>query len=383
MHDPKAGAEARQRKLQAALAKLELDAAPLPIPPTPWAAAAAQDHRRLDRLRTSNDKGGTSPTHWRATDGWWRSDRAGEILAKQPPHAILAAGFEDLFVSFCEAMLSWTIERRAPSWASHGSDIDKADIMEWTDRLGNVLGTLVGLIDPERAKASFIAPICAIEEEETCFDLLTPLVMMFICQHVLDSEVVAPITPVVLDRSLDRFLAASAFHRASYRAGELHGFSMPQLARWLMFVGVERAELAYRFSNGDWSDIEVIMPTVDRFVRTAGWAPAIMENFLTLVERACGHFPPEAFADAVLTALSARVDPGARWRGTMIAARIASRVQDIADRSSPLPLTLGQKLLRVLDCLVDQGDRRSAALQVSPAFRDLRVSLADRTGTGG
>ncbi|MEG8053143.1 hypothetical protein QP185_07600 [Sphingomonas aerolata] len=53
------------------------------------------------------------------------------------------------------------------------------------------------------------------------------------------------------------------------------------------------------------------------------------------------------------------------------------KVQDIADRSSPLPLALGQKLLRILDTLVDQGDRRSAALQVSPAFRDLRVAAAN------
>lgn len=104
-----------------------------------------------------------------------------------------------------------------------------------------------------------------------------------------------------------------------------------------------------------------------------------MEDFLTLAERARENFPADVFAEAILAALSAKTDPGARWRGTMIAARIASRVQDIADRSSPLPLALGQKLLRILDTLVDQGDRRSAALQISPAFRDLRVYAdADR-----
>lgn len=382
MHDPNAGAEARQRKLDAALAKLDLDAGPLPIPPAPWVATMAEDHRRLDRLPDADDEDGTPLTHWRAADGWWRSDRAGEILVKQPARAILAAGFADPFVSFCEAMLAWTIERRAPAWASRARDIDRANVMEWTHRFGDLLGILVGLIDPKQAEAGFIASVCAVEEEDTCFDLLTPLVTMFTCQHVLDSVVVAPVTPVVLERSLDRLLAAPTFNRTSYRAGELHGFSMPQLARWLMFVGVERAELAHRFSNGDWSDIALILPTVDRFVRTVGWAPTIMEDFLTLAERAREHFPAEAFADAVLAALSARADPGARWRGTMIAAKIASRVQDIADRSSPLPNALGQKLLRILDTLVDQGDRRSAALQVSPAFRDLRMSVANGAEAG-
>lgn len=382
MHDPNAGAEARQRNLNAALATLDLDAAPLPIPPAPWTATTAADHRRLNRLPDLDDEGGVAPTHWRAADGWWRSDRAGEILAKQPARSILATGFEGPFVSFCEAMLAWTIERCAPAWASRSGDVDKADVMEWTHRFGDVLGVLIGLIDPQRAEASFISPICAVDEEDTCFDLLTPLVTMFICQHVLDSADVAPISSIVLERSLDRLLAAPTFSRTAYRAGELHGFSMPQLTRWLMFVGVEKAALARRFSNGDWSDIAVILPTVDRFVRTVGWAPTVMEDFLTLAERARDHFPADAFADAILAALSARADPGARWRGTMIAARIASRVQDIADRSSPLPLALGQKLLRILDTLVDQGDRRSAALQVSPAFRDLRVSLLDSPEAG-
>jgi hypothetical protein len=237
-----------------------------------------------------------------------------------------------------------------------------------------VLGELVGLIAPKRAETSFISPICGIEEEDTCFDLLAPLVIMFICQHVLDSPKVAPVTPVVLERSLNRLLAEPTFKQTAYRAGEMHGSSMPRLAQWLMFVGVEKASLAHRFSNGDWSEIALILPTVDRFVRTAGWVPTVMEDFLTLAERSRKHFPADAFADAILAALSAKDDPGARWRGTMIAARIASRVQDIADRASPLPLALGQKLLRILDVLVDQGDRRSAALQISPAFRDLRVT---------
>ncbi len=373
MHDPNAGAEVRQRKLDAALARLELDPEPLPRPPAPWVATTTADRRRVDRLTEGDNDSGVASTHWRAADGWWRSDRAGEILVKQPVRAILTAGFEDMFVSFCGAMLAWTIERQAPIWAPRSLDIDRADIFEWTHRFADVLGVLVGAIDPERADEILISPICGIEEEDACFDLLAPLVIMFICQHVLDSPEVAPVTPVVLDRSLDRLLAAPTFRRTVYRAGEMHGFSMPQLARWLMFVGVENASLAHRFSNGNWGEIALILPTVDRFVRTAGWAPTVMEDFLTLAERSREHFPADAFADAVLAALSIRTDPGTRWRGTMIAARIAAHVQDIADRASPLPLALGQKLLRILDVLVDQGDRRSAALQISPAFRDLRV----------
>jgi hypothetical protein len=41
--------------------------------------------------------------------------------------------------------------------------------------------------------------------------------------------------------------------------------------------------------------------------------------------------------------------------------------------SSPLPPALAQAMLRILDKLVDMGDRRSAALQLSEIFKDVRL----------
>jgi hypothetical protein len=201
---------------------------------------------------------------------------------------------------------------------------------------------------------------------------------MFLCQHVLDAPAVAPFAPTLLDKATNRLLDASAFEPGRYRAGELYGFSIPELARWLMFVGVEHAPLSHRFANGDWSEIGLILPSVDRYVRRAGWVPTVMSHYLTLVGRAGEHFPAKEFADAMLAALTATADPGSRWRGTSIAARIASQVQKMADREAPLELVLGQKFLRILDLLVDQGDRRSAALQIGPAFRDLRLRPIDQ-----
>ena len=372
MHNPDAGQEARQRKVGAAFAALDEPPNALPIPPAPWVRTEPPARRGRKRMAAvSVDEVG-----WQPADGWWRSDRAGSILRAQPLKTIQAQGFEGLFIDYCRAMLGWTIERKAPSWARRARDIERSDVFEWTHQFAGLLGGLVGLIDPKVASADFLSPICAVVDEDACFDLLEPLVTMFLCQHVLDVPDVASITPIVLERSLDRLLAAQTFTPGRYRAGELYGSSMPNFVRWLMFVGFEHAALSCRFANGDWTEIELILPTVDRFVRQAGWAPTVMRHFLTLAERARDHFPAEVFADAIIVALTATADPGARWRGTQIAARIATRVQDFAERAAPLELALGQKFLRILDLLVDQGDRRSAALQIGPAFRDLR--LADR-----
>ena len=48
-------------------------------------------------------------------------------------------------------------------------------------------------------------------------------------------------------------------------------------------------------------------------------------------------------------------------------------VQYFADRETPMVSTLAQKFLRVLDLLVDMGDRRSAALQLSETFREIQT----------
>jgi hypothetical protein len=60
------------------------------------------------------------------------------------------------------------------------------------------------------------------------------------------------------------------------------------------------------------------------------------------------------------------------WRGLGLQARIAGLVQSLAFRDNPMPPVVAQKLLRILDILVDMGDRRSAALQISDPFRGVR-----------
>jgi hypothetical protein len=52
---------------------------------------------------------------------------------------------------------------------------------------------------------------------------------------------------------------------------------------------------------------------------------------------------------------------------------VATLVQHFADREAPMELNLARNFLRILDLLVDIGDRRSAALQLSETFRTIRA----------
>ena len=53
----------------------------------------------------------------------------------------------------------------------------------------------------------------------------------------------------------------------------------------------------------------------------------------------------------------------------MLPAKLAAVVQRQADWNFPLRLEDAQELLKVLDALIDLGDRRSAALEQTEAFK--------------
>jgi hypothetical protein len=144
------------------------------------------------------------------------------------------------------------------------------------------------------------------------------------------------------------------------------------MVRALLFVSAT-ASGAARFANGVWTEVATILPIIDPLIRAAGFSASVMSEFLTLVERARDTYPAEMFADEVLTVLGSGRAALKGWRGGLLAARIAGLVQSLAYRETPMPSGLAQKLLRILDILVDMGDRRSAALQISDSFREVRL----------
>jgi hypothetical protein len=114
------------------------------------------------------------------------------------------------------------------------------------------------------------------------------------------------------------------------------------------------------------------MPIIDRMVRKVGWSWFVMGKFLDLCERAGRAYPISKFGPQANVALAAIGNAEEGWTGTMLPARMAGVVQRQADWNFPLQLEDAQELLKVLDALVDLGDRRSAALEQTEAFRGVQ-----------
>ena len=155
--------------------------------------------------------------------------------------------------------------------------------------------------------------------------------------------------------------------RMPYRSDYLER-DVTELVRTLLMVSIEGAGGAARFGNGDYRDVALIELIVSRVLQYAGAHPTIVGFWLDLVERARDHYRFALFLEQAHGLLAKR--PTLAWRGTRIPGRLAGLVQHFVEREKA-PDDLLRSALVLLDALIDEGDRRSAALQASEAFRSL------------
>ncbi len=160
----------------------------------------------------------------------------------------------------------------------------------------------------------------------------------------------------------EHVIADSTFRLGGYRAGEIYGHHMPKIIEALLMVNVDRALGAARFVNGDWSEIELVQPTITRLVTATGWSTFVMvEVFIALPT--CRHGVPAQCLYRTSYRSPCEVAKRERRLGrTSLPAKTAAAVQRLADANFPLQRHQAQGLLRILDALIDLGDRRSAAL---------------------
>ena len=348
----------------------------LPSPPPAW-VELSEDEARVRRhhvdARELSDV--IDPMRiWAPADAHWHGSWAGELIGLVPIAAILESPARSAFLQSITRFLDWTIARNAPPWKKPGRrDDPDSNLHEWTHGLGSLVGKILSEVRLAEVRARLFDPILTLEGE-ACWSLLAPLAETFVCAGVYDALELHADAVELLMACVDRMLGARQLQRDGWRSGTLTGFDQPRLARTLMLISVEHAGGAARFANGDWTALRAVLPVIDRFVRGAGWAPTIMGGYLTLSERARDAYPAKDFAEQLLYVLGPGDEAPAGWSSYMLPARIAGMIQHLSTREAPMAPGLAQALLRLLDRLVDMGDRRSAALQLSEAFREVRVS---------
>lgn len=368
VRDDSSDREARKQSLARALNRLEQpDNVPLTSMPPAWVKA-----RRRQRYSCPEDEVG-----WVDTNPLFKAQFAAKIFSLFPVEAWCQSSiYKPMVAMALKDFVAWTAERLMPSWhkdkRKRKSDTVGASLIEWSDVLGDLLARAAPFFETEFVRKEFLTPF--LQDDEEGLPVLAGFANMTVTRQILDAPTIPANTLDLLNDCVERVIRDGVFNPNSYRAGQVHGYDLPKLIKALLFVPLEeKAPGAARFANGDWSQISIVMPIVTRLVGAIGWSSYVMQNFLTLCERAGIMYPIDAFSFQVTTVLESLSNAKGSWTGTTLPARIAAAVQRLADANFPLRVDQAKELLRVLDALIDLGDRRSAALEQAEAFRGVQM----------
>lgn len=365
--------------------KSENDWCALPTPDAPWVELdeqTIQNKRERDKRITdiiNKQRVGYKPrlglhknySKWVKSDNQWDYQFSEKVIHLLPEE-LLHDTSQTYILNFLKSCLEWTIEKQEPSWLGENQRVDDKDIIdEWNHSISRALARVVGIFPTEEINSQFLIPILNLRTD-TCWELLNPFISNYICRYIYDAQNIPHNALDVLDLCLDRFLKVSCFDKKSYRTGKISGLDLPKIAKSLMFVSLDQdAPLANRFVNGDWTEIGTILPLVDKYVRAVGWIKDVIHLFLKLCERSIQNYPSHLYADQILALIS--TDKVFNW-DEYVHQRISNCIQIFIDKEQSMPIELRQKFLKIIDWLVDQGDRRSAALQQSKFFQKVKSS---------
>jgi hypothetical protein len=342
--------------------------------PDPWVFALPLPSR--DPFGTYGAQPKSTNPIWRDPDIFFRCDFFSPVLAHIPIEAIMSDSLQrDSLLKLCDELVTWTIEKISPSWVSENEKVQhkysSTELVEWKSDLYHFLGKVALNLDDKKTQKRFLNPVFQLDDKPAA-SIIKPFLNILVCS-IMDSSIVSTTALSLIKICIPHILQYRDWDIARNRDGRLFDFDIPDIAKILLFIHVERADNSARFANGDWRDINHVIPIIDIFVRHVGDVAGVTSRFLTLCERSIEYYPADLFVDQILAIFSKQPGIPNGWRNSSIPSRIATLIQLFAERMQPLEIQLAQNMLRILDILIDMGDRRAAALQTSEIFKDVRV----------
>ena len=354
--------EARKAALAKALHGLSVETEDgfAPLPP-PWVKASHRNIRKEE--------------YWTAPKRSFDGQYAAKLFAPFPLEEWCRSDvYREKIGALLADLARWTTGRLMPAWDEKKRRDRQTHLYEWDHELGKMFARVLPFFDLDWMRENFVKPFS--EEYEEALRVLAEFAGSIVIRHVMDAKEMPANTLPILDDCVERVVRDRTFKPGGYRAGEVSGYDMPDLIKALLFVNIEAdCPGAARFANGDWSDIAAIMPLVTKLMKAAGWSAFVMQRYLTLCEKAGTAYPLDAFIDQAGAALDTIEYAKGSWVGTSLPARLAAIIQSFAGKNYPLEVNRARGLLRLLDALIDLGDRRSAALEQNEAFRRVQGSI--------
>ncbi len=335
--------------------------------PEPWLPITEGE-----AVQTRRRRGRTVDAEWRTNPMHVDTSLLEKVLQFIPLEAALAdQAHAGPFLDWSEGLAKWTVERIAPAWARSRRDLDDnygPDYFEWRRHLYRFLARISLMLPVEEGTRRFLQPAMATNDE--AFASLGEWFTSHLIAQVADSKEIPQTALQLLSVITQRVLAYGAWRHAGHGGLSEQGFV--DIVKHLFFSDFGYAGGAVRFANRNWTEVGVVIPVFEPILRAHGSVTFVARAWMDLCESSLEHYPVQHFVDNIEHLLVGEGTPPG-WRGTQLPARLSGLIQRFSELQQPIPLAMAQKLLRALDRLVDMGDRRAAAVQLSEVFRSVRV----------
>lgn len=296
-----------------------------------------------------------------------------KVLDIIPVDVVLAdLGQRTRFLDWCEGLAKWTIERVAPSWATGRRDFDdqyRASYYGWQRHLYGFFARVSLRLSVQEGTQRFLEPAMATDDET--FGALAEWFSGHLMAQVADARKLPQIALQLLSVVAGRVLSYDSWHYAG--DGGRSERELVEIVQHLFFADMGYAGGAVRFANGNWEDVGAVISVFEPVLRAHGSVTFVAKSWMSLCESSFEHYPVEHFVKNLEHLFGPEGTP-AGWRSTQLPARLAGLIQRFSERKQPMPAGTAKKLLRALDRLVDMGDRRAAAVQLSEVFRSVRLT---------
>ncbi|WP_299778378.1 ATP-binding protein [uncultured Roseobacter sp.] len=222
-------------------------------------------------------------------------------------------------------------------------------------------------LPPEKLRSEII-PILSQLPTEPKSEVLSTFADAYSCMRLIDAREVSSDTLSVFIDIFEAVADHPDWKRPEWRDDYGLPSQLHKLVRTAMGANWDRPAMgAARFANNDWSDAGLLDPLIDWMLQRFGHLPQVMQAFLLHVERSFDHRSSEFLASRLGGIVPAVWQSRGFWSGGRTA-QLAGLLQSFTERDTPLEPDVHVQFLELLDHLVELGDRRAAALQISSLF---------------
>jgi len=309
-------------------------------------------------------------------DAYLRHNFLGKVVQVLPWEAMVADSIIGVpTLGMLERLVVWTVGSMQPSGGQRprqrSDDRRITELMMWGHHLYTAIACTALVLPVPETQRRFLDPIFVLPDA-ACFMLLRRFVSNVSARGVMDPRIASAAALTLLLACAERTSQAQELQGQNNNK-KLWSDDLRSILKDLFFISIDDAPLAARFANGIYEDLPRVLPIVEKIATSATTTYFGLSSYLTLCERSVALFPTEPFIRLISDIFGEPATAPRGWIGTSTPGQIAALIHDLAERDNPVSADLARRMLVILDALVDIGDRRSAALQASQIFREVRV----------